>query len=140
MCQVDDAALLNLVALLQLPIPLSKFSLSRLYLNLCLHPDTCALLLRCLLALLRAPIRNGATPGGALSNPLPYPSQVGPPPPVTVTVPGTAAVLAACCSLPEFPVSNASGHARGPSSAMGPPPGGVSAAPCPTPPRSACWV
>ena len=73
---MDDPALLNLVALLQLPIPLSKFSLSRLYLNLCLHPDTCSLLLRFLLALLRAPIRSGSSPQGIPSNPLPYPSQV----------------------------------------------------------------
>ena len=73
---MDDPALLNLVALLQLPIPLSKFSLSRLYLNLCLHPDTCSLLLRSLLALLRAPIRSGAHPQGIPSNPLPYPAQV----------------------------------------------------------------
>ena len=56
--QVDEAALMNMVALLQLPIPLSKHSLARVYSNLCLHPLTCSQLLSALFGLLRSPVRS----------------------------------------------------------------------------------
>lgn len=64
--QVDDEALLNLVATLRLPIQIGKGSLPRLFLNLTLQPATRAALLRILLALLRLPLStsgDGEAPG-----------------------------------------------------------------------------
>ena len=60
---------MNLVALLQLPIPLGKHSLARMYANLCLHPMNCAQLLGALFGLLRSPVR---TPSGE-AQPVPGP-------------------------------------------------------------------
>ena len=54
--QVDEDALLNLVAVLRLPVPIAKGCLPRLFLNLSLHTSTRAALLRILLSLLRMPL------------------------------------------------------------------------------------
>ena len=61
---MDEEALLNLVAVLRLPLPLSKGCLPRLFLNLSLHGSTRAALLRILLSLLRLALSSDGTDGG----------------------------------------------------------------------------
>ena len=66
---MDEQALLNLVAVLRLPVPIAKGCLPRLFLNLSLHNSTRGALLRILLSLLRASLCSeeggGSGPGAS---------------------------------------------------------------------------
>ena len=57
--QVDETGLLNLLAVLKLPVQISKGALPRLFLNLSFCVDTSAALLRIMLSLLRDAFANG---------------------------------------------------------------------------------
>ncbi|KAK9785185.1 hypothetical protein WJX73_010540, partial [Symbiochloris irregularis] len=62
--QVDETALLNLLAILKLPVQISKGALPRLFLNLSFSTDTSAALLRIMLGLLRDALATGDDNGG----------------------------------------------------------------------------